>query len=356
MKGRVVILDEIAGRQAAALVVDGRLEELALDPEGDVPLPGAIYRAIADRPMKGQGGIFVKLPGGASGFLRQVSGIAPGQRLLVQVTGPAEPGKALPVTARLLFKGRFAILTPGAPGLNISRRIHDEGLRAELAGLAQAGMEGADEALGLILRSACAEAEPEVVAEDIAVMRGLAEAVLADVAGDPELLVDGAAAHDLACRDWLEPAPDSFVTEPGGFDAHGLPEMIAALGAPRVALPGGGHMMIEPTRALLAVDVNTGPDTSPAAALKANIAAARELPRQLRLRGLGGQVVVDFAPLPKKDRAILDQVLKAAFKPEGADVNLAGWTVLGLYEMTRRRDRLPLAELLQGLPLAGGQP
>ena len=76
-------------------------------------------------------------------------------------------------------------------------------------------------------------------------------------------------------------------------------------------------MMIEPTRALVAVDVNTGADTSPAASLKANIAAARDLPRQLRLRGLGGQVVVDFAPMPKRDRAILDQVMKAAFKAEG---------------------------------------
>jgi len=108
---------------------------------------------------------------------------------------------------------------------------------------------------------------------------------------------------------------------------------------------GEGHMMIEPTRALVAVDVNTGNDTTPAAALKVNIAAARDLPRQLRLRGLGGQVVVDFAPMPKKDRAILDQVIRAAFKSE-AEVNLAGWTTLGLYEFTRKRDRLPLAEVL----------
>ena len=100
-------------------------------------------------------------------------------------------------------------------------------------------------------------------------------------------------------------------------------------------------------RALVAVDVNTGPDTSPAASLKVNIAAARDLPRQLRLRGLGGQVVVDFAPLSKKDRAILDQVIKAAFKAEG-EAHLAGWTALGLYELTRRRDRLPLAELCGG--------
>jgi Ribonuclease G/E len=344
MKGRVLVLDEIAGRQAAALMVDGRLEELAIDPKGDVILPGAIYRAVADRPVKGQGGIFVKLPEG-SGFLRQISGVAPGQRLLVQVTGPAEPGKAVPVTTRLLFKSRFAIITPDAPGLNISRRIRDEELRAGLQALAEAGMTGADPRLGLILRSGCAEAEDDAIAEDIAAMRGLAEAVLADLSGGPELLVDGPSAHDLAFRDWLDPAVDEADTDPGSFDRQGVTEALDALRSPRVMLEGGGHMMIEPTRALVAVDVNTGPDTSPAASLKANIAAARDLPRQLRLRGLGGQVVVDFAPMPKRDRQVLDQVLKAAFKAEG-ETNLAGWTTLGLYELTRKRDRLPLAEVL----------
>jgi Ribonuclease G/E len=346
MKGRVVILDELGGRAAAALLVDGQLAELAIDPKGDEALPGAIYRAVADRPMKGQGGIFVKLPDGASGFLRQISGIAPGQRLLVQVTGPAEAGKAIPVTARLLFKGRFAILTPGAPGLNISRRIHDDDLRGDLNDLAEAGMKGADETLGLILRSACAEADLAEVAEELTQLRDLAEAVLTDLTGGPELLVDGPGAHDLALRDWLEPAPDEVVSQSGGFATHGVDDLIEALSSPRVDLTGGAHMMIEPTRALVAVDINTGADTSPAAALKANIAAARDLPRQLRLRGLGGQIVADFAPMPKKDRAILDQVLKAAFKPEGADVNLAGWTTLGLFELTRRRDRLPLSDLL----------
>lgn len=347
MKGRVLVLDEIAGRQAAALLVDGRVEEFAIDPEGDTPLPGAIFRAVADRPVKGQGGIFVKLPQ-SSGFLRQISGVAPGQRLLVQLTGPAEPGKALPVTTRLLFKSRFAIITPDAPGLNISRRIKDDGQRADLTALAVAGMAGASPALGLILRSACAEAEPDAVGEDIAAMRSLAEAILADISGGPELLLDGPSAQDLAFRDWLDPAVDEADTNAGSFDRHGLHEAIAELRSPRVDLDGGGHMQIEPTRALVAVDVNTGPDTSPAASLKVNIAAARDLVRQLRLRGLGGQVVVDFAPMPKRDRNILDQVMKAAFKGDG-EVNLAGWTTLGLYELTRKRDRLPLASLLEGL-------
>lgn len=338
---RIVLLDTVKDRPAAALLLDGRLEDLAIDPADDRPLPGAIYRAVADRPMKGQGGLFVKLPEG-SGFLRQTAGIAPGQRLLVQITGPAEAGKAYPVTTRLLFKSRFAIVTPNAPGLNVSRRIKEDDVRAGLEALAAAAMDGADETLGLILRSACMTADDDEIAADIAAMRDLAEAVLADLDGKPELLVEGAGAHETAWRDWAEPEPDDVLE--GGFADHDVLEMIDGLLTPRVAL-AEGHMMIEPTRALTAVDVNTGNDTSPAAALKVNIAAVRELPRQLRLRGLGGQIVIDFAPMPKKDRAILDQVIRAAFKSDG-EANLAGWTTLGLYELTRKRDRLPLSELL----------
>jgi Ribonuclease G/E len=346
MKGRIVVLDRIGEREAAALIVDGRLEDLLVDPDTDAPLPGAILRGIVDRPVKGQGGVFLRLPDGQSGFLRQVSGLAPGQPVLVQLAGSAEPGKALPVTTRLLFKSRFAIVTPGAPGRNISRRIRDEEARAALESLAAAGMEGAPADLGLILRSACEGADEAEVAEDILAMKDLALAVLADVDGPAELLVDGPTAHEAAWRDWADPEPDEVVQADGAFADHGVAEMIDAVLSPQVALAAGASMVIEPTRALVAVDVNTGPDTSPAASLKANIAAARDLPRQLRLRGLGGQVVVDFAPMPKKDRAILDQVLRAAFKGEAAETSLAGWTNLGLYELVRKRDRQPLADVL----------
>ena len=352
VKGRVIALDRVQGREAAALIEDGQLLDFLIDPDDDTVLPGAICRAIADRPVKGQGGLFVKLPGGAKGFLRQVSGIAPGQRLLVQVTGPAEAGKALPVTTRLLFRSRYAILTPGAPGLNISRRIHDTEIRDDLDALAREAMAGSTADLGLILRSAAAQVDEDEVREDIETTRALAEAVLADVAGEAELLVDGPGAHESAWRDWADPAPDELVDGEDAFAAHGVLDLVEDLLSPRVALPGGGHMMIEPTRALIAVDVNTGPDTSPAASLKANVAAARDLPRQLRLRGLGGQVVVDFAPMPKKDRTALEQVLRAAFKTDGTETNLAGWTSLGLFEIVRKRDRLPLATLV-GASLAG---
>ncbi|MDR0810370.1 MAG: ribonuclease E/G [Gemmobacter sp.] len=346
MKGRVIVLDTWGERQAAALVVDGVLQDLAIDPADDAPLPGAIYRGTVDRPVKGQGGVFVRLPGGQSGFLRQVSGLAPGQSVLVQIAGSSEPGKAIPVTTRLLFKSRYVILTPGAPGLNVSRRIRDEDLRADLEALARAGMEDAPHDLGLILRSACEGADEAAIAEDILATRDLAQAVLTDGEGDPELLVEGPSAHEHAWREWVDPLPDEVAH--GRFADHGLDEMLDTLRSPRVALPGGAHMYIEPTRAMVAVDINTGPDTSPAASLKANVAAARDLPRQLRLRGLGGQIVVDFAPMPKKDRATLDQVLRAAFKGEAAETSLAGWTALGLYELVRKRDRMALLDLLEG--------
>lgn len=345
MIGRIVALDLFKGRPAAALIVDGQLQDFLIDPVDETPLqPGAILRGVVERPMKGQGGVFVKLPGGM-GFLRQVSGLAPGQRVICQISGASEPGKAVPLTLRVLFKSRLAIVTPGAPGLNISRRIRDEDTRAALDAVAQAVMADAPQGFGLIVRSGAAEADDQALAEDIAQMRDLAVAVMADLDGGPELLVDAPGAQDIAWRDWLDPTPDEVEDRPGSFEAFGVLDMLHELLRPEVNL-GAASMVIEPTRALIAVDVNTGNDTTPAAGLKANIAAARDLPRQLRLRGLGGQVTVDFAPVPKKDRGTLEQVLRAAFKGEGAETTLAGWTPLGCFELQRKRDRLPLADLL----------
>lgn len=114
MKGTTIHLDEYAGRLAAARIVDGRLDDLLIAPDDDSPAPGAIYRAVVDRTMKGQGGAMVKLPGG-TGFLRGAKGLQQGYALNVQVTGYAEPGKAIPVSAEPLFKSRHVIVTPASP-------------------------------------------------------------------------------------------------------------------------------------------------------------------------------------------------------------------------------------------------
>ncbi|WP_335949002.1 ribonuclease E/G [Salipiger bermudensis] len=338
MKGRTIALDELDGTEAAALIVDGQLHDLLID--SDHPRPGTIYRAVALRPVKGQGGMFLRTPDG-NAFLRQVKGLAPGDALLVQVTGFAEPGKAIPVTSRLLFKSRYAIVTPGAPGLNVSRQIKDDDLRDTLLGVAHEVMEGDH---GLILRSSCATGDPDDIAEDIAAMVQLAAQVMADASGEPETLVEGDGPHALAWREWDS---DDVDGTPGSFERHNVLDALEDLRSPMVALSGGGSMCIEPTRALVAIDINTGNDTSPAAGLKANMAALRELPRQLRLRGLGGQILVDPAPAPKKDRRQMEQVLRAALKQDATETILAGWTQLGLMELQRKRERMPLREVLK---------
>jgi len=349
MKGRLVALDRLPdGRGAAALVVDGRLEDLVIDPRPSArPLPGAIYRAIAGRPMKGQGGLIATLPDGETGFLRQARGIAPGQALLVQVAAHAEAGKAPPLRDRVLLRGRYAILSPGAPGVNPARALRDSPARAALVALAEAALAEGPGDCGAILRSAAGEAPEADVAAELAELAALARALAgeAETRAGPELLLEAPDAARLAWCDWAHPAPDAVDEAEGSFARHGIDDMIDALRHATHALSGGASMSVEATRALVAVDVNTGPDTSPAAGLKANIAAARALPSALRLRGLGGQVVVDFAPMPHKDRAVLEQTLGRAFREDAVETVLVGWTKMGLYEMQRRRSRLPLREV-----------
>lgn len=345
MKGRLIVLGQINQRDAAALIVDGQLDDFLIDPiEASVPAPGAIFRAICDRPFKGQGGMMLRLPEG-SAFLRFAKGLRPGQPLLVQVTGFAEPGKAVPVNTRVLFKSKYAIVTPNAPGINISRAIKDDEERVRLLEIAHEVM-GENPEQGLILRSAAANAADNEIAEDIAAMLELSLVVLGDAEGrEPELLVDGPGAHNLAWRDWI--ADVAIVDGDTAFEDHGVYEMVEETALARVPLSGGAFAYVEPTHALIAVDVNTGPDTSPAASLKANIATARELPRQLRCRGLGGQITVDFAPMAKKDRRQLEQILKAAFRSDGIETTMVGWTTLGNFELQRKRERLPISWELQ---------
>jgi ribonuclease G len=339
MKGRTIILDHVGEREAAALMIDGKLSDLLI--AGDTPAPGTIYRAIADRPVKGQGGMFLKTPDG-SAFLRQVKGLSPGQPLLVQVTGYAEAGKAIPVTQKVLFKSRYAIVTPDAPGLNISRSIRDDDMRDELMVVAKEVMEGRE--MGLILRSCCAEASAEEIAEDVEEMANLADSVINDESIEMETLVSGDGPHVLAWRDWTETA--EVVTEAGGFEDHGVLDFIETVSEPFVSFGKSGGMYIEPTRALIAVDVNTGNDASVAAGVKANMVCARLLPQALRGRGLAGQITLDLAPMPKKDRRAFEVALRASFRTDDIETALVGWTPLGHYELQRKRVRLPLSEVL----------
>ncbi len=346
-KGRIAVIDRIDGRSAAALLVDGRLHDLLIDPPDDgQPHTGEIYAGKAQQPMKGQNGIVIDLGDGKRGFLKQAKGIAPGTTMLVQVATFAEGDKAPPVTQKILFKGRYAIVTPDAPGINVARSIKDEEERERLLEIAHECLTEAPEGLGLILRSACNGVAAEPIEDELIQLLGLADKIAKESISEPGLLFAAPSAEELAWRDWVDPDPDEVYTEPDGFETLGVWDHIQALRSPKVPLTNGASMIIEQTSALVAVDVNTGSDFSLTAGLKANLAAAGDLPRQLRLRGMGGQITIDFAPSPKKDRRVIEHALRNAFRSDSTETTLVGWTPLGHFELQRKRERIPLPELL----------
>ena len=111
-----------------ALIVDERLEDLLVDPpQGDkTPMPEEIHRVRVRRVIAKQGAAHVKLGDGGKGFLREAKGVREGDLVIAQITGYAEPGKGAPMTARRLHRGRYAILTPDAPGVNVARSVKDK--------------------------------------------------------------------------------------------------------------------------------------------------------------------------------------------------------------------------------------
>ncbi len=335
MKGPQVILGHIGDAQVAVRLVDGRLDDVLVE-DVNTLAPGTILRGVVDRPMKGMGGVMLRIPGGTA-FLRKPGGLSAGQSVLCQVSGRAEEGKAIPVTTRLLFKSRYAIVTPDAPGLNVSRTIRDDDLRDALDLLAREAMDGSPH--GLILRSACAGADVDDIAGDIAAMRDRADALLADDGQGADVLLDGDAPHAVAWREWSDVT--DVLLGADDLENTGTLDALEQAQAIDVAL-STGSMAVEATRALVAVDVNTGGATNPAAALKANLAAAADLTRQLRLRGLGGQIVVDFAPMTKRDRKPVEVALRKACRACPVATEFVGWTPLGHAELKRKRERVPV--------------
>lgn len=359
MKGSIILIDTLKDRASqAALIIDGRLEDLLIDtPAGDTtPAPGAIYWARVDRLVPKMGGAFVKLTPEHMGFLRDAKGVREGAGVLVQVATYAEPGKAVPVTGRLLYKGRLAIHTPSAPGINVSRQIRDTAERDRLEACARqivAAQAGSTDETdrpvwedpGIILRSLAEGAPAEALGAEIAELLAARLRTERRATGPAPLagpVMPGTSARGLALREWQGQIEDA----PGLFDRAGVWDEIEKLRPPRAELPSGGWMAIEATRAMVTVDVNTAGEFGGSASLTANLEAARELPRQLRLRGLGGQVTIDFAPLAKAERRRIEEALKAAFRRDPVETTLAGWTPLGNFELQRKRERRPLSELL----------
>jgi len=297
MKGRFFVADK--GR--AALVVDGRLEAIEIDPVGDRSAqPGAVYRATVTERVPSLGAAFLNLGNDLRGFLPDAGDAKAGDALIVQVRRAAEGEKAARLSRDLQIEHPLVISTPFNHGINISKKIADpderDRLRAALSGLSG----------GYVIRTAA---------------KGVTTDTLREIA------------LSLAFPDRLDPGLL--------LDHFDLESEIDALLRPRVDLSDGAWMVIEPTAALIAIDVNTGSARGGDALLRTNLAAAQEIPRQLRLRHLGGTVAVDFAGGPKgKVRRRIEAAMEQSLPT-------LGWGPAGLLELSLRKPGQSLRDLLQ---------
>jgi ribonuclease G len=304
-----------------------------------------------------------------------------GDAVLVQVIKDPIGEKGARLTAGVTLAGRMLVMTPNQPGIALSRRITGETERAAMLALGEEllAKDGAAPAAGFIFRTAAQGASLEELAQDARALaqtwsglqekrkaarppatlyhdlgpieRTMRDVVRGDVA---KVLIDCAAAAETArayCRRAMPGAEKAIgvVSEPV-FSLYGLEDEIAALTHAKVELKSGAWITIESTEALTAIDVNSGRFTQSGGleetSLAVNLEAAREIGRQIRLRGIGGLIVVDFIHLARSEHAaMVVAALEESLAFDRAPVQISPMSEFGIVAITRKRVRETLARL-----------
>jgi Ribonuclease E/G family len=303
------------GEVRIATVTDGRLSDYGIWRPGAPDGVGDIYRGRIAARMPAMAGAFVALSGGVEGFLPDsegAKGLTEGTILTVRITRAAVGGKGPRLSAR----------SPGAEPPHGDSPYGDA--RSSIAaptGLVRRGIDPLSEL-------AARHPNARVFADDPALVASLRAGL-----GERAILV--ASAFDDAIETELE-----------------------ALGASEVTLPPGVRLSVQPTRALVAIDIDgggalVGRDDPTWRHRALNLAVLPELARQIRMRNLSGAILVDFAGLKAKQRSALGPGLTAALASDPLRPRFLGFTALGLAEITRPRVRAPLHEMLSGPHAAG---
>ena len=320
-----------------------------------------IYLARVNRIAPGMEAAFVRLTReGTVGFLpfdqcREKP--RSGELMLLQVRRPPVGDKAAAMTADLSLAGRYVILTPLSARCAVSKRVEDPDTREALL---HAARRLAPQGMGLVMRANSIDVEEEAIAGEIEALRaeylGLADQALR--CEPPRLLRERPDVLDRFLRDEQGSVDEAFTNAPESlpddfpipvsrhahpFDLFGVRDKLRASFQRKVWLPCGGNLILDKTEALTVIDVNSGKFTGKKSGaedtfLKLNLEAAREIARLLRLRNIGGIVIVDFVDMQSDEsRAAVAQALADALRDDPVKTVLHGFTALGLMEMTRKK-------------------
>src|SRR6185295_1010971 len=294
-----------------------------------------------------------------------------GKPIVVQVTRDPEGGKGAALTTNLSLAGRYLVLTPFDDMRGVSRKVEDEDVRRELRSIAH--MLEVPEGCGLIVRTNALDQNRTALARDLQALLRLwkrvqTEAIngrgtkvlysdqdlilraIRDVLDSTieEVLVDDDAAFE-ATREYMQAfLPRSktrlerYAERTPIFSRYGVEEQIDRIYERTVPLPSGGSIVIDSTEALTAIDVNSGKSTRGGSqeetAVQTNLEAAQEVARQLRLRDLGGLIVVDFIDMRAiKAQKKVEKTLKDAMKVDRARNSVGRISQNGLIEINRQR-------------------
>lgn len=393
MGKKMLINATLSGEGRVAIVEDGLLTELDIEVAGSENTKGNIYKAEVIRIEPGLQAAFVNYGAQRHGFL-QIGDIHPdlwsedkndnkqrppineilrrGQKILVQVVKEERGTKGAAVTTELSLAGRFMVLMANSRSRGISRKIEKDSTRKKIKE-ALKELDLPDE-MGYIIRTAAIDQPPEELKRDFNYLFNTYKNIIAQAenATAPALIYQESSLVLRSVRDYFTPDMDEVLIDDKEvfkqtreffktvmpdqvklvklhqerrpiFSRYQIEEQIAQLTSNSVTLPSGGSIVLDQTEALVAIDVNSGKVSSEqnieATACLVNVEAATEIARQLRLRDLGGLIVIDFIDMrQRKNARKVEKTLELALKQDKARVTQGRISSLfGLLEMSRQR-------------------
>lgn len=399
---KVILINAPTEETRAAILEEGRLMEVYYEgPEHERTL-GNIYVGVVKDILSGLGSAFVDVGAGENLFLSQKElndallqsqgyrrgeavpiqkVLRPGQRLIVQVKREGISSKNPQGTTRIALPGRFWVFLPKDGRLGVSRRIEE---RREVRRLKRIALELKRPREGLIARTASCSASKEDLERDFNFLLGTWKGIEeeAERVSPPQLLYKGPGLVKRIIRDrlledvsrviadseriyreilsfldymWMgkfKERVELYRGERPLFEQYDVERQLRESLQQEVKLAAGGNLVIGETEALTAIDVNTRGDVhhrnQEAAILNTNLEAAREIPRQLRLRKISGIIIVDFIDMKRRDsiHKVIEQ-LKEELKKDRVTTDFIDITGLGLVEITRKREGKSLAAALE---------